>query len=167
MGGFEPRHADEADAVARELVEALRLASETISFAESLTAGLASSSVAGVPGASAVLRGGAVTYVNEGKERVLGVKPATIAAHTEVSHETAREMAAGALRLFESSCAVSLTGFAGPGGGTESDPVGTVYIGYAESGFVTSERHVFSGDRAEVRRQAVAAALRLALRARG
>ena len=154
---------DELDLAAHELVDRFRASSKTVAFAESLTAGLTSSAVGGVPGASLVLRGGAVTYVNEVKERVLGVEAATIAAYSEVSHETAREMAVGALGLFGSTCAVSLTGYAGPGGGSASDPVGTVYIGYASEGFVTSERFVFSGDRTAVRRQASLAALRLAL----
>ena len=100
------------DREARRLVAALAARSATLSTAESLTAGMVSSAVAGVPGASAVLRGGAVTYVNEVKERVLGVSARSIAEHTEVSHEVAREMAAGSRRLFGSDVAVSLTGYA-------------------------------------------------------
>lgn len=151
------------DREARRLVAALAARSATLSTAESLTAGMVSSTVAGVPGASAVLRGGAVTYVNEVKERVLGVSARSIAEHTEVSHEVAREMAAGSRRLFGSDVAVSLTGYAGPGGGTEENPVGTVYIGVASSAGTESFRRTFAGDRARVRAEATLAALGLAL----
>lgn len=151
------------DREARRLVAALAARSATLSTAESLTAGMVSSTVAGVPGASAVLRGGAVTYVNEVKERVLGVSARSIAEHTEVSHEVAREMAAGSRRLFGSDVAVSLTGYAGPGGGTEENPVGTVYIGVASAAGTESFRRTFAGDRARVRAEATLVALGLAL----
>lgn len=151
------------DREARRLVTALAARSATLSTAESFTAGMVSSAVAGVPGASAVLRGGAVTYVNEVKERVLGVSARSIAEHTEVSHEVAREMAAGSRRLFGSDVAVSLTGYAGPGGGTEENPVGTVYIGVSSVAGTESFRRTFDGDRARVRAEAALAALGLAL----
>lgn len=151
------------DREARRLVAAFAARSATLSTAESLTAGMVSSAVAGVPGASSVLRGGAVTYVNEVKERVLGVSARSIAEHTEVSHEVAREMAAGSRRLFGSDVAVSLTGYAGPGGGTEENPVGTVYIGVSSVAGTESFRRTFDGDRARVRAEATLAALGLAL----
>lgn len=151
---------------AREVVDGLASLGQTVSCAESLTAGLVCSSIADVPGASAVLRGGAVTYVNEIKERVLGVSPETIERDTEVSHAAAREMALGALELFGSDRAVSLTGYAGPGGGTAENPVGTVYIGYADRQGASSERRSFRGDRSSVRHQAALAALELLARGR-
>ena len=100
----------------------------TVSTAESLTAGMIASTIADIPGASAVLRGGAVTYCDEIKHRVLGVEQETLDRFSAVSHQTAREMAAGSLELYQSDIAVSATGYAGPGGGTEQDPAGTFYI---------------------------------------
>lgn len=148
---------------ASEIVRAFSECGLTIACAESLTAGMVSSAIADVPGASSVLRGGAVTYVNEIKERVLGVSRESIERYTEVSHQVAREMAKGALELFGSDVAVSLTGFAGPGGGTELDPVGTVYLGIADKHSVSSRRCTFCGDRSSVRMQATAEALELCL----
>ena len=135
----------------------------TVSTAESLTAGLVASTIAGVPGASAVLRGGAVTYVNEVKEAVLGVDAEAIARYTEVSHPVARQMAEGSRRLFGADVAVSLTGYAGPGGGTEQDPVGTVYLGVASARGVDSRRVSLEGDRAAVRAGSALCALQMLL----
>lgn len=148
---------------ASEVVFAFSRLGLTLSCAESLTGGMVSSAIAGIPGASSVLRGGAVTYVNEVKERVLGVSADSIERYTEVSHQVAREMAKGARELFASDVAVSLTGYAGPGGGTELDPVGTVYLGIADAFGVDSRRCTFEGDRSSVRMQAAAEALELCL----
>ena len=117
-----------AEFLAARLVERAADMGKTVCTAESCTAGMVASTIAGVPGASAVLRGGAVTYCDEVKRRVLGVSEATLAEYTAVSTETAGEMAHGALELFCADVAVSLTGYAGPGGGTERDPAGTVYM---------------------------------------
>ena len=148
---------------ASDVVRAFSHSGLTIACAESLTAGMVSSTIADVPGASSVLRGGAVTYVNEIKEHVLGVSRESIERYTEVSHQVAREMARGARELFGSDVAVSLTGYAGPGGGTELDPVGTVYLGIADKQHVSSWRCTFDGDRSSVRMQAAAEALELCL----
>ena len=149
------------DNVALRLV---RLAAErgaTLCCAESLTAGMVSSSIASVPGASAVLLGGAVTYTNQIKEHLLSVSEKTIQEVTEVSFEVAQQMASGARSLFISDYAVSLTGYAGPGGGTDTNPVGTVYIGLCSPQVVSSKRFVFSGNRQEVRFRACLEALRM------
>ena len=114
--------------LARDIVERASARGVTVSTAESLTAGMIASTIADIPGASAVLRGGAVTYCDEIKHRVLGVEQETLDRYTAVSHQTAREMAAGSLELYQSDIAVSATGYAGPGGGTEDDPAGTFYI---------------------------------------
>ena len=133
----------------------------TVSTAESLTAGMIASTIADIPGASAVLRGGAVTYCDEIKHRVLGVEQETLDRFSAVSHQTAREMAVGS----QSDVAVSATGYAGPGGGTEQDPAGTFYIGWAyraaDGGapVVESARCHYEGDRSCVRAHAVAEAL--------
>ena len=117
--------------LARDIVERASARGVTVSTAESLTAGMIASTIADIPGASAVLRGGAVTYCDEIKHRVLGVEQETLDRYTAVSHQTAREMAVGSLELYQSDIAVSATGYAGPGGGTEDDPAGTFYIGWA------------------------------------
>lgn len=151
--------------IAREIVERATLRGVTVSTAESLTAGMIASTVADIPGASAVLRGGAVTYCDQIKHRVLGVEQETLDRYTAVSYQTAREMATGSLELFGSDIAVSATGFAGPGGGTEQDPAGTFYIGWALRALdggapvVDSVRCHYEGDRSCVRAHAVAQAL--------
>ena len=156
--------------LARHIVERASARGVTVSTAESLTAGMIASTIADIPGASAVLRGGAVTYCDEIKHRVLGVDQETLDRYTAVSHQTAREMAAGSLELYQSDIAVSATGYAGPGGGTEDDPAGTFYIGWAyraadgEVPVVDSVRCHYEGDRSCVRAHAVAEALgRIAL----
>lgn len=152
--------ADPKLSVASELVRACAARGLTVATAESCTAGMVASMIADVPGASAVLKGGAVTYCDEIKHRVLGVASDTLDRFTAVSHETAREMAAGAVRLFDADMAVSLTGYAGPGGGTARDPAGTVYIGFCANGrSATSERFAFEGGRGAVRSAAAERAI--------
>lgn len=151
--------------LARAIVERASVLGVTVSTAESLTAGMIASTIADIPGASAVLRGGAVTYCDEIKHRVLGVEQETLDRYTAVSYQTAREMAAGSLDLYQSDIAVSATGYAGPGGGTEDDPAGTFYIGWVyrptDGGMtvVDSMRCCYGGDRSCVRAHAVTEAL--------
>ena len=152
-----------AERLAGELVHEASARGVTVSTAESCTAGMVASAIADVPGASEVLRGGAVTYCDEVKHRVLGVSEQTLALHTAVSPQTAREMATGSRALFSSDVAVSLTGYAGPGGGTEKDPAGTVYLGLASDAGVSAERCSFDGGRNEVRMAATCRALELLL----
>jgi PncC family amidohydrolase len=113
----------------KSLADALTAAKKTVSTAESCTGGLIAKRITDVPGSSAVFPGGAVTYTNEIKMRLLGVSALSIQRYTEVSHAVAAEMARGARLAFGSDFALSTTGCAGPGGGTAEDPVGTVYIG--------------------------------------
>ena len=101
----------------------------TVSTAESCTGGLMGKLFTDVSGASAVFAGGMITYTNHIKINKLGVSAETIEQYTEVSFECAAEMAMRAREYFETDFGVSATGFAGPTGGTESDPVGTVYLG--------------------------------------
>lgn len=147
------------DELARTLVKVASVRGYTIATAESCTAGLVASSIAGVPGASSVLRGGAVTYCDEVKHNVLGVSREVLETFTAVSEPCACEMAEGARSLFDADLAVSLTGYAGPGGGTEVDPTGTVYIGMSNRGVTHCVRCSFEGDRNEVRARAVLFAL--------
>lgn len=147
--------------LASSLVYAARARGLSLATAESLTAGMVSATIASIPGASMVLNGGAVTYTDTVKHRVLGVSEATLSTYTAVSRQTAYEMAQGARRLFGADIAVSLTGYAGPDGGSEDDPVGTVYLGRAMLQGVTVQRFVFSGSRDDVREAATCAALQL------
>lgn len=110
-----------------------------VSTAESFTGGLIGKLFTDVSGSSAIFCGGVIAYINEIKEGLLGVKRETIEKYTEVSFEAAREMAEGARRVFGSDIAISTTGFAGPTGGNENDPVGTVYVAIS-----TAEKTVVS-----------------------
>ena len=116
------------DSLERAVVEFLRAKGLTLAFAESCTGGLVAKRITDVAGCSDVFMGSCVTYANEAKMRVLGVRAETLEKYGAVSAETAREMARGARERIGSDVAVSLTGIAGPGGGTEEKPVGTVYL---------------------------------------
>ena len=121
-------------------VQALKEKGMTLSAAESCTGGLISKCITDVSGSSAVFAGGMVTYTNRIKIDVLGVDASIIEEHTEVSHACAEAMAERAKTLFGTDYALSATGYAGPGGGTEKDPTGTVYIGIATPNGSRSER---------------------------
>jgi nicotinamide-nucleotide amidase len=132
---------------------ALAQAGRTLALAESCTGGLASAMLTDVPGSSRYFLGSVVSYANAAKEGLLGVREETLRAHGAVSAEAAREMALGATRKFGSDLALSITGIAGPDGGTPEKPVGTVFFALAEGGEVAAEsRRQFPGDRAVVRR---------------
>ncbi|MBN1777359.1 MAG: CinA family protein [Clostridiales bacterium] len=129
----------------------------TLATAESLTAGLISATVADVPGASQILLGGVIGYALDVKRGVLQVEG--IDEGNVVSADCARQMAAGARRLTGAKLAVSATGVAGPDGGTEQIPVGTVFIGCAYGDRIWAEEHHFTGDRQAVRLMTVRRAL--------
>ena len=134
---------------------------ETLATAESCTGGWIAKLLTDIAGSSAWFEGGAVTYSNSLKQKLLGVESATLDRHGAVSRETAIEMVAGALNRFDTTIAVAVTGIAGPTGGTRDKPVGTVWIGWQRRGSDSLvEGFRFDGDREAVRRQAAAAALR-------
>lgn len=141
------------------VVEQLRSLEKTVSLAESCTGGLLANSFTNVPGASKVFAGSAVCYANDAKVNLLGIPECLIAQHGAVSAECAAAMATSAIEKFGSDYAISVTGYAGPGGGTDVDPVGTVYIGYASPAGVWSRRVVLPGDRRQVKLRAVNTAL--------
>lgn len=133
----------------------------TVATAESCTGGMVGQRITGVSGASAVYLGGFVTYTNDVKIRLLGVDPATIDAHTEVSAETACEMAKGAMERLGADVGLSTTGYAGPTGGTEENPVGTVYIGIATGNGVTAHRLYYRQKSRDYVREAAASRVML------
>lgn len=115
------------------VLDRLRAQGRRVAFAESCTGGLCAARLTDCAGSSAVVQGGVVAYSNEAKQELLGVDAALIAAHGAVSEPVALAMAEGARRRFGADCALSTTGIAGPGGGTERKPVGTVCLGYADA----------------------------------
>ena len=128
--------------------------------AESCTGGWVAQAVTAISGSSAWFERGYVTYSNEAKRELLGVSRRTLKKFGAVSEETAREMARGALRRSRGTIALSVTGVAGPTGGSREKPVGLVCFGWAKGRTVGSESRQFKGDRASVRRQSVVHALR-------
>ncbi|MBO7483357.1 MAG: nicotinamide-nucleotide amidohydrolase family protein [Kiritimatiellae bacterium] len=144
---------------AETLVSLLAARGMTCATAESCTGGGVGSAITSVPGSSAVYLGGVVSYSNSVKSGVLGVSEATLAAHGAVSPECAAEMAEGARRLTGADVAVSVTGIAGPGGGSAEKPVGLVWFGLAAPGGTRTEKALFAGDRDRVRASAVVHAI--------
>jgi len=129
-----------------------------LAVAESCTGGYISHMLTQHPGSSDVFLGGAVTYANELKEGLLGVKPATIEQYGAVSEQTVTEMVEGALINFNADYAVAVTGIAGPGGGTPDKPVGTVWVGVAKRGKTMVKKFTFGSKRIQnIERSAVAA----------
>ena len=152
----------EDDRPVEELV--LDLARErglSLAAAESCTGGLVAAQLTSVPGSSDVFRGGVVSYDNAVKREQLGVSAETLAAHGAVSEETAAEMASGVCDALGADAAVSVTGIAGPGGGTPEKPVGLVYLHASGPGAELARELNLPGDREAVRRRATAAALHL------
>ncbi|HZP98000.1 MAG TPA: CinA family protein [Reyranella sp.] len=128
--------------------------------AESCTGGLVAAALTAIAGSSDVVERGFVTYANEAKREMLGVSWDALMGHGAVSEPVARAMAAGALARSQADLAVSVTGVAGPGGGTPDKPVGLVHFAAILSGHQPiAERHVFPGDRDAIRRVSVLTAL--------
>lgn len=155
------------DAPARALLSVLAQRGMTFAAAESCTGGMIGARICAVPGASSSFLGSIVSYANEVKEHVLGVRSETLASYGAVSEETAREMAEGARRATGADLTVSVTGIAGPGGGTPEKPVGTVCFAVSVGGTVRSETMHFNprGTRERIRKQAASHAMRIAARA--
>jgi len=152
---FEAESGDLADAVAEELLRA----GASIATAESCTGGLVAKRLTDRPGSSRYVLGGIVAYDNAVKVGQLGVDESALAEHGAVSDTVARQMAVGARTALGADVAVSVTGVAGPGGGTPEKPVGTVWIGVATATSVDAELSHFAGDRGTVRRRSAQAAL--------
>ena len=139
------------------------LQGKTLATAESCTGGLIGGALTAVSGSSKVYKGGIVSYTNEVKHSVLGVKAETLEQYGAVSAPVAQQMAAGVRELVQADVAVSVTGLAGPGGDDFGNPVGTVYIGYSDHHVTESRKFLLTGNREEIRRQAVEQALQIIL----
>jgi len=135
-----------------------------VAVAESCTGGLLGARLTAVPGSSAVVNGGVISYSNDVKQRVLGVARETLARHGAVSEQVAVEMAAGARTRVGAEIGIAITGVAGPGGGTPEKPVGLVWIAVDVEGSVRTHGSRFVGDRSEIRFRATQAALDLVRR---
>jgi len=132
----------------------------TMTSAESCTGGLIAKSMTDMAGSSDVFWGGFVTYSNESKEKLIGVPLAVLEKYGAVSEQTVRAMAEGALTRSGADCSIAVSGIAGPGGGSDEKPVGTVWIGAAlKSGQILSHVYLFEGDRAAVREKTAMTAL--------
>jgi len=160
--------------LAEALVTELITAQKTVATAESCTGGWIAKSLTDVSGSSRAFGYGVVSYSNGAKESILGVAARTLEHSGAVSEETVREMADGVLRLSGADLAVAVSGVAGPDGGSEEKPVGTVWIAFAQrargQSNIDAEKHVLGGDRATIRAQTVILALqglRERLRSRG
>jgi nicotinamide-nucleotide amidase len=149
--------------LAAQVVSTLSGKGQKLAVVESCTGGQFAAAVTAIPGASAIFVGGLVAYTNAVKAQVLGVDWTTLDKHGAVSEECARELAGNASLLFRGDNTVAITGIAGPSGGTDEKPVGTVYIALCHPAGMDVERLSFSGDRAAVQAQAVEHALRMVL----
>lgn len=170
-GLLRERHGHEVfseDGALIDDIVAQLLSGRTIATAESCTAGLLAARLADRPGSSAYLAGGVVSYSNEAKAELLGVDPALIATHGAVSEPVAEAMAAGALQRFGADVAVGITGIAGPGGGSDEKPVGTVCfsVRLADGTIHTRTIHL-PGNRADIRERSTTVAMHMLLRVLG
>lgn len=146
---------------ASETIDACKKKGMKIATAESCTGGLIAAYLTEIAGASAVFERGFITYSNEAKTEMLGVDAALIKKYGAVSKEVAQAMATGALACSQADMVVAVTGIAGPDGGSEEKPVGTVYIAAARRNDTTVEHHIFEGSRHAIRMDAAERALEL------
>lgn len=145
--------------LAAVLIDALRERKLTVATAESCTGGMVGARITAIAGSSDVYLGGAVSYANDAKATLLGVPPDVIERHGAVSEETARAMAAGIAERLGADCAIAVTGIAGPGGGSDEKPVGTVWFAWKVGHLIEARRVGFPGDRAQVRTRATQAGI--------
>jgi len=144
-----------------EIINKLKENNQTVTFAESCTGGRIAAEFTAISGASSVLMGSAVTYANEIKSAWLGVKEQTLINYGAVSSQCVEEMLTGILKMASADHAIAVSGIAGPTGGTEEKPVGTVYIGIKNRTESIVQLHLFKGNREEVQNQATETAIAL------
>jgi nicotinamide-nucleotide amidase len=147
-----------------QIGELLKHKGWTVCAAESCTGGLVMHRLTNIPGSSDYILGGVVSYANSAKQHILHVRQGSLIAYGAVSEQVASEMATGVRALFGATFAVSITGIAGPGGGTVDKPVGLTYIGLAgPDDLLIVQRHIWQGDREAVKAASAEAALKLLL----
>lgn len=151
------------ETLAESLGKKLKAGDMTISFAESCTGGLASSMITDIPGSSEYLLGSVVSYSNMAKHKVLGVREETLERYSAVSEETAKEMAQGVRELFHTTLGVAITGIAGPGGGTQTQPVGLVYIAVSTDKGTVCQENRFKASRKTIKMRSAMRAFSLAM----
>jgi len=150
--------------LSEKLLETARRKHMTVATAESCTGGWIGKCLTDIPGSSDVFRGGIIAYSNAVKEQMLDVPRDTLIQHGAVSHETAFYMAKNAATRFEADLCISVTGIAGPGGGSDAKPTGLVYMGFCLKGEVNTEEFRFlDKGRDSIRRQALEQALNRAI----
>jgi PncC family amidohydrolase len=149
--------------LATRLQAACLAAGVTVALAESCTGGMVTAALTAIPGSSGYVAGGVVSYSDDAKRDLLGVDPAVLAAHGAVSAQVARAMALGARGRFAATLAASVTGIAGPDGGTAEKPVGLTYLGVADAAGVDVRRVIWNGDRSANRVESTVAVLELLL----
>jgi PncC family amidohydrolase len=145
--------------LAERLQAACLDAAATVALAESCTGGLIAAALTAVPGSSGYFVGGVVSYADAAKRDLLGVDPDVLTAHGAVSAQVARAMAVGARERFSATIAASVTGIAGPDGGTPEKPVGLTYVGVADAAGADVRRLVWPGDREANRRDSAIASI--------
>lgn len=143
------------------------LAGKTLATAESCTGGGIGAALTAIPGSSSVYIGGVISYTNEVKNGLLGVDKSLLETCGAVSPEVAKAMATGVRNLLKSDVAVSVTGLAGPGGDNFGNPVGKVFVGYADAEKCYAKDYQFAGSREDIRNQTIQAALRLIIQENG
>jgi PncC family amidohydrolase len=143
------------------LGELLKQRGWRLAVAESCTGGLVGHRITNIPGSSDYYLGGVIAYANQVKVDVLGVRWETLEQYGAVSAETALEMAQGVRRVLEADIGASITGIAGPGGGSQEKPVGLTWIGLSTGGFIKAWRYVWAGDRLAVKEQSANEVLRV------
>ncbi len=162
-GNTDKKRKTVTDKQVKRILDLLRQRKEYVTTVESMTAGMISARLADIPGSSDVLRRAFVTYSDEAKHEMVGVRKKTLEKRTAVSRQVAKQMAKGGAKKAGAAACVSVTGYAGPPSGPEDDTVGLAYIGCFYHGRVKVEEHRYHGSRNEVRKMAMNDALRLLL----
>lgn len=148
------------NSLAFSAIRTLLQTNNTLSIAESCTGGMIGAMITAIPGSSKVFFGGVIAYSNQVKQTLLGVPGEILLTYGAVSTQTVECMAQGVRRLMNTTCALSISGIAGPDGGTPEKPVGLVFIGISHRDRCVSFRHLFSGERDGIRRQGAETALK-------
>jgi PncC family amidohydrolase len=144
---------------ASEIINIMRTKKLTLGTVESASGGLIAGLITDIPGSSDVFKGAVISYSNEIKMKLVGVKKETLDKYGAVSAQVAEEMASGGRKVLSVDICISDTGIAGPGGATPGKPVGLFYLGFSSKEGTSSQKHIFNGTRAENRQQAALAAL--------